>query len=145
MPICDILCLEFLIDHGTDEVIEAEIVLLTTFFVDRSLRIGFAFELGLKATTVLLEEFALLVRGSVRKFVGIDEGSRALSCLSKMLQMGEFRSLRRSLFVIPLVFLQIDFGVTLIGKCAIGVMQMFLAQDQLMLGVEGTQDTVDAR
>lgn len=85
MPICDILCLEFLIDHGTDEVIEAEIVLLTTFFVDRSLRIGFAFELRLKATTILLEEFALLVGSCVGELIGIDEGSRTFCGLAKML------------------------------------------------------------
>lgn len=145
MPICEILCLEFLIDHGTDEVIEAGIVFLLAFFVDRSLRIGFAFELRLKATTVLIEKGALLVGSCVGELIGIDEGSRALCRFAKMLQMGEFVAFRRCLFVIPLVFLQIDFGVTLFGKCAIGVMQMFLAQDQLMFGVEGTQDAVDAR
>ena len=40
-----ILCFEFLIDHGTDEVIEAKIVLLLAGFVRRGLWVGGSFEL----------------------------------------------------------------------------------------------------
>lgn len=49
-----ILCFEFLIDHGADEVIEAEIAFLLAGFVKRSLRVGCAFELGLKTKAVLI-------------------------------------------------------------------------------------------
>ena len=76
---------KFLIDHCPDEIVEAEIVLLTAFFIQRRLDIRGTFELGLKATAILLEEFALFVRGSVRKFVGVDKEFSALSCLSKVL------------------------------------------------------------
>ena len=81
----DDLGFKFLIDHCTDKVIEAEIVLLTAFLVQGSLDIRGPFELGFKAAAVLLEEFALFVRGGVRKFVGINEELGALSSFSKML------------------------------------------------------------
>ena len=80
-----ILGFEFLIDHGADEVIEAEIEFLLAGFVQWSLRIGFSLELGLEPTSVVLQEFALLVRSRVRKLIGIDEGSSTLGCLSKIL------------------------------------------------------------
>ena len=79
------LGLELLIDHSTNEVIEAEIEFLLAGFVQRSLRIGFSLELGLEPTSVVLQEFALLVRSRVGKLIGIDEGSSTLGCLSKML------------------------------------------------------------
>ena len=79
------LGLELLIDHGTDEVIEAEIVFLLAGFVCRSLWIGCTFELGVKTKAVLIEESALLIGGSVRELIGIDEGCGTLSRFSKML------------------------------------------------------------
>lgn len=82
--ICD-LRFEVLIDHSADEVIEAEIEFLLACLVQRSLRIGFSLELGLEPTSVVLQEFALLVRSRVGKLIGIDEGCSTLCCLSKML------------------------------------------------------------
>ena len=79
------LGLELLIDHGTNEVIEAEIMFLLSGFVERGLRIGRAFELGVKTKAVLIEESALLFGGSVGKFIGIDKGRCTLCGLSKML------------------------------------------------------------
>ena len=79
------LGLELLIDHSTNEVIEPEIVFLLAGFVCRSLWIGCALELGLEPTSVVLQEFALLIGGRVGKLIGIDEGSSTLGCLSKML------------------------------------------------------------
>ena len=128
---------EFLIDHGADEIIEAEIVLLLTLFVERSLGIRCTFELRLKTTAVLIKKGALLIGGCVGELIGIDEGCRALCRFAKMLQMSKFVSLRGSLLIITFAFLQIDFGVTLFGKRTIRVMQMLLTHDQLMLGVQG--------
>lgn len=81
----DNLGFEVLIDHSADEVIKAEIEFLLACLVQRSLRIGFPLELGLEPTSVVLQEFALLIGGRVGKLIGIDEGSSTLGCLSKML------------------------------------------------------------
>ena len=80
-----ILGFEFLVDHSADEVIEAEIVLRATGFVQRGLRVGCAFKLGFKATTVVLQEFALLIGGCIGELIGIDECRGKLSGLTKML------------------------------------------------------------
>ena len=133
-----ILGFEFLIDHGADEVIEAEIVFLLTFFVEGSLRVGCAFELGFKTKTEVFQEGALLIRGGIGKFICIDEGGSAFCSFSKMLQMSEFRASRRGLFVVTLVLLEIDFRVALFSERTVGVMEMFLAHDQLMLSVKGS-------
>ena len=45
---------EFLINHGTDEIIESEIVLLLACFVERSLQIGRSFQLRFKSKAELL-------------------------------------------------------------------------------------------
>ena len=79
------LGLELLIDHSTNEVIEAEIVFLLAGFVCRSLWIGCALELGLKTKAVLIEKGTLLVGSRVGKFIGIDKGRCTLCRLSKML------------------------------------------------------------
>ena len=117
---------------------------LLAFFVERGLRVSVSFELGFKTKAVLIEQGALLVGGSVRELIGIDEGSCTLCRLTKMLQMGQFVALRRCLLIVPFVFLQIDFGVTCFGNFPFGVMQMFLARDELMPGVEGARCEVDA-
>ena len=136
---------EFLIDHGADEIIEAEIVLLLTLFVERSLGIRCTFELRLKTTAVLIKKGALLIGGCVGELIGIDEGCRALCRFAKMLQMSKFVSLRGSLLIITFAFLQIDFGVTLFGECSFGVMQMFLAGYESVLAIQSAGGQVDAR
>ena len=141
----DDLGLEFLIDHGTNEIIEAEIVLLLAFFVERSLRVGCTFELGLKTAAVLIEKCTLLIRGGVGELIRIDEGCRALCRFAEMLQMSEFLSMRRILFVVPFVSLQIDFRITFLGEITVGTMQMFLASNELMSAIQCTRCQVNAR
>ena len=136
---------EFLIDHGTDEIIEAEIVLLLAVFVERSLLVGCTFELGLKTKAVLIEKCTLLVRGGVGELIRIDEGSRALCRFAEMLQMSEFFALRRILSVISFVSLQIDFRMTLFGERTICAMQMFDARDEFVRAIQSTRSKVDAR
>ena len=145
VDISDFSRLEFLIDHSTDEIIEAEIVLLFTVFVERSLRVGCTFELGLKTAVVLIEKCTLLVRGGVGKLVGIDEGGSTLCRFSKMLQMSEFVALRRILCVVPLVSLQIDFRMTFFGEITVGTMQMFLSCNEFVPAIQGTRCEVNAR
>ena len=79
------LGLELLIDHGTNEVIEAKIVFLLAGFVERGLRVGCTFELGVKTKAVLIEKGTLLIGSRVGKFIGIDKGRCTLCGLSKML------------------------------------------------------------
>ena len=79
---------EFLIDHGTNEVIEAEIVLLLARFVERGLWIGCAIELGFKTEAVLIKKGALLIGSRVRELIGIDEGGGTFCRFTKMLQVG---------------------------------------------------------
>ena len=141
-----LLGFEFLIDHGTDEVIEAEIVFLLTGFVCRSLWIGCAFELGLKTKAVLIEKGALLVGGRVGEFIGIDEGGGTLGCLAKMLKMNEFVALRRVLFVIAFALLEVRFDSALFGERAIRCVQMFLTCDEFVAGaIKGAGCFFDAR
>ena len=135
---------EFLINHGTDEVIEAEIVLLLAGFIEGRLRIGCTFELGLKTKAVLIEKGTLLIGGCIRELIDIDEGRCAFCCFAKMLKMSKFIAFRRGLLVIALVFLKIDFRVTCFCERAICVMQMFEACDELVLGVESSCDVVNA-
>ena len=80
-----LLGLELLIDHSTNEVIEAEIVLLLTRFVEGRLRVRCAFELGFKTKAILIEKGTLLIGSRVGKFIGIDKGRYTLSRFSKML------------------------------------------------------------
>jgi len=145
VPICEILCLEFLIDHGTDEVVEAEIVLLTAFFVEWRLRIWLTFELGLKTKAVLIEKGALLVGSCVGELIGVDEGRGTFRCLTKMLQMSQFIAARRVVSVVALAFLQVGLRRTLFGERAVCVMQMFLACNKLMFAVQGAFGKFDAR
>ena len=136
---------EFLVDHGADEVIEAEIVLLPTGFVQRGLRIGCAFELGFKTTAVVFQEFALLIRSCIRKFIGIDECRGKLSGLTKMLQMCEFVAQRRVLFVVPLIALNIGLHPTFFGEHTVRAMQMFLARNEFVVAVQGSFGELNAR
>ena len=117
-----ILGFEFLIDHGADEIIEAEIVFLLAILAERGLRVGCAFDLGLKAKAVLIDEGTLLVGGRFWEFIRIDEGCRALCRFTKMLQMSKFVALRGILLVVPFSSLQIDFRLTFFGERTIGVM-----------------------
>lgn len=139
------LGLELLIDHGTNEVIEAEIMLRLAGFVERRLRIGCTFELGFKTKAVLVEEFALLIGGGIGELIGIDEGGGTLGSFAEMLQMSEFVALRRCLLVIAFVLLKIDFRMTFFGVRAICAMQMFLARNEFVPGVKGTRCEVNAR
>ena len=136
---------EFLINHGTDEVIEAEIVLLLAGFIEGRLRIGCTFELGLKTKAVLIEKGTLLIGGCIRELIDIDEGRCAFCCFAKMLKMSKFIAFRRGLLVIALVFLQINFRMTFFGKSAVGAVQVFFACDEFVLGVEGTRCEVNDR
>ena len=76
---------EFLIDHGTDEVIEAEIVLLLSGFVERGLRVRRALELRLKTKAVLIKKGTLLIGSRVRELIGIDKSCSALCRFAEML------------------------------------------------------------
>ena len=76
---------EFLIDHGTDEVIEAEIVLLLARFIEGCLWIGCAIELGFKAEAVLIKKGALLIGSRVRELISIDKSRCALCRFAEML------------------------------------------------------------
>ena len=76
---------EFLIDHGTDEVIEAEIVLLLARFIEGCLWIGCAIELGFKTEAVLIKKGALLIGSRVRELIGIDKSCSALCRFAEML------------------------------------------------------------
>ena len=76
---------EFLINHGADEVIEAEIVFLLPFFIERRLRVGCTFELGFKTTAVLVKEGTLFVGGSVGEFIGVDEGGGTFCRFAEMI------------------------------------------------------------
>ena len=84
-----------MIDHGTDEVVKAVVVLGFAGFVERGLRVGFAFELGLVTSEVLLKEGALFVGSFIGIPIGIHESCGTLSSFTKMLQMGKFRAFRR--------------------------------------------------
>lgn len=140
-----ILGFEFLIDHGADEVIETEIVFLLAILAERSLRVGCAFDLGLKAKAVLIDEGTLLVGGRFGEFIGIDEGCRALCRFAKMLQMSEFIALRGILLVVPFSSLQIEFRLTFFGESAVRAMQMFLTRNEFVLAVQSAFREVDAR
>ena len=118
---------------------------LHAIFAERSLRVGCAFELGLKTKAVLIEEGTLLIGGRVGEFIGIDEGCRALSRFAKMLQMSEFCTLRRVLPVVPFSSLQIDFRLTFFSEYTVRAMQMFLTRNELVLAVQGARSEVDAR
>lgn len=100
---------EFLVDHCSDEVVEAEIAFGLAGFVKGRLRIGGGMELRVKTTAELVEEGTLFFGGSVGEFIGIDEGSRAFCRFAKMLQMSEFRSLWRALHVVAFVALHVHF------------------------------------
>ena len=136
---------EFLIDHGADEIIEAEIVLLPAGFVQRGLGVGCAFKLGFKATTVVLQEFALLIGGCIGELIGIDEGCRALCRFAKMLQMSKFIALRRVVFVVPLIALNIGLHPTFFGEHTVRAMQMFLARNEFVVAVQGSFGELNAR
>ena len=139
-----ILCFELLIDHRADEVIEAEIMLRLVGFVGWGLWVGGSFELGFETKAVLIEKGTLLIGGGIGEFIGIDEGGGTLGSFAEMLQMSEFVALRRCLFVIAFVFLQIDFRMTFFGERAICAMQMFLARNEFVPGVKGTRCEVNA-
>ena len=138
------LGLEFLVDHRTDEVVEAEVVFLLAFFVEGSLQVRCAVELGLKAKAVVLQEGTLLLRSRVGELIGIDECGGALGRFAEMLHMREFSAFGRSVAEVAFVLLQIDFRLTLFGERTGGIMQMFLAGDELMPAVEGSCGKVDA-
>ena len=93
----------------------------------------------------MLQEFALFFRGGIGELISIDEGCRAFSRFAKMLQMSKLVALRRRLFVIPFVFLQIDFRITFFGERAIVVMQMLLARNELMPAIQSACCEVNAR
>ena len=135
---------EFLIDHGTNEVIEAEIVFLLAGFVEGRLGLRRALELRLKTKAVLIKKGTLLIGSRVGEFIGIDEGRSTLGRFSKMLKMGKFVALRWCLLVVAFVFLQIDFRMTFFGERAICAMQMFLARNEFVPGVKGTRCEVNA-
>ena len=59
--------------------------------------------------------------------------------------MSKFRSFRRCLRVVAFVALEVNLGLTLLGKSTHGVMQMFLTIDEFVVGVKGAFDEFNAR
>ena len=51
----------FLVDHGTDEVVEAAITARVALFVKRCLRVGIAVNLRLKTDTVVADDGELFI------------------------------------------------------------------------------------
>ena len=130
------LGLELLIDHGTNEVIEAEIVFLLAGFVEGRLGIRRALELRLKTKAVLIKKGTLLIGSRVREFIGRDEGCSTLSRFSKMLKMSKFCATRRVLLVVPFVALQVHLRLTFFGKSAVGAVQVFFARNEFVVDVQ---------
>ena len=136
---------EFLVDHGADEVIETEIVFRAASFVLRGLRVGCAFELGLKATTVVFQEFALLIGGGVGELIGIDELGSTLGSQAEMLQMSKFVASRRVLCIVAFVALDVHFRLALFGKHAVRAVQVFFARNEFVVAVQGTRGELNTR
>jgi len=140
----DDLGFEVLVDHGTDEVVEAVIALLVTVLLERGLGIRGAIDLGFKTTEERVQKGALLVGGGVGELKGVHEGCGALGSLTEMLQMCEFRAFWRGIVVVALVLLEIRLRFALFSDCASCVTQVFLARNELVVAVQSAGGQVNA-
>ena len=133
----------FLVDHGTDEVVEAAIAARVALFVKRCLGVGLTMNLRLKTDTVVADDGELFIGGVGTGFECAKESCCAAGSLAKVLEMSEFGALWRRMFVIAWIRNDERFGGTGIGDYTVGVTDVFLALDELVVAVECAGHVLD--
>ena len=133
----------FLVDHGTDEVVETAIAARVALFVKRCLRVGIAVNLRLKTDTVVADESELFIGGVGTGFECAKQSCRAAGSLAKVLEMSEFSTLWRCVFIIARIRNDERFGGTGIGDYTVGVTDVFLALDELVVAVKCAGHVLD--
>lgn len=133
----------FLVDHGTDEVVETTIAARVALFVKRCLRVGIAVNLCLKTDTVVTDESELFIGGVGTGFECAKQSCRAAGSLAKVLEMSEFSTLWRCVFIITRIRNDERFGGTGIGDYTVGVTDVFLALDEFVVAVKCAGHVLD--
>ena len=133
----------FLVDHGTDEVVETAIAARVALFVKRCLRVGIAMNLRLETDTVVADDGELFIGGVGTGFECAKQSCRAAGGFAKVLEMSEFGALWRSVFIIAWIRNDERFGGTGIGDYTVGVTDVFLALDELVVAVKCAGHVLD--
>jgi len=133
----------FLVDHGTDEIVEAAVAARVALFVKRCLRVGIAVNLRLKTDTVVADESELFIGGVGTGFECAKESGCTAGSLAKVLEMSEFSTLWRCMCIIARIRNDERFSGTNIGDYTVGVTDVFLALDEFVVAVECAGHVLD--